>query len=601
MIFIGISEESSKNKIYNVFKLFYQENHSMYCLDENHILIFLLQIFLLLLFARGLGELFRKFGQPALIGELLTGVLLGPTLFGRLFPELFGMIFPPDAFQRNMLETVAWLGVLFMLLQTGFEIDFSVAWRQRGKALIIAFSGIIIPLIIAFISAYFLPDKYLMQPDRRVIFALFLATVMTISAMPIAARILHDLNLIKTDMGFLIISALAVNDVIGWVLFSIIFGVFTQSSVNIPSIFTIFLVTIGFAFLALTVGRRVSTRILDKLREFGMGEPATSLTFACLLGLLFGTITQKIGIHALFGFFIAGIVIGEAKNMSEETRQIISQMVYSVFVPIFFANIGLKMDFIANFNLPLILFVLVIGAAGRYLGAFVGVSLTDIPILNRNLISLAHIPGGMMEIVIGLIALQSGLISEELFEAVVFSAVFSTLIVAPIMKNVLLRRKTVRIIKYLQPDAVIYDLRAQTREDAIRELCETVSYTFPGPLKGKYVSGAAIKREEDFGTALGEGIAVPHVRLSGLKNPLLMMGYSKEGIEWNAPDGELVKYIFFVLSPEGTHDIHVQILSTIAKVMFKPSSRKSIEESISNEQLFLLLKELFSTIKAQKI
>lgn len=572
----------------------------MYYLDDTHILIFLLQVFILLLAARGLGELFRKWGQPALIGELIAGVILGPTLFGRFFPGLFGTIFPPDAFQRNMLETVAWLGVLFMLLQTGFEIDFSVAWRQRGKALIIAFAGIIIPLIIAFVPAYFMPDKYLMQPDRRIIFALFLATVMTISAMPIAARILHDLNLLKTDMGFLIISALAVNDIIGWVLFSIIFGAFIQSSVNIPSILTVLMITISFAFFALTVGRRISTKVLDKLRAFGMGEPATSLTFACLLGLLFGTITQKIGIHALFGFFIAGIVIGEAKNMSEETRQIISQMVYSIFVPLFFANIGLKMDFVANFNLFLILFVLVIGAFGRYLGAFVGVSLTNIPILNRNLIALAHVPGGMMEIVIGLIALQAGLISEELFEAIVFSAVFSTVIVAPIMKNVLSRRRAIRIIKYLSADAVIQHLRAQTREDAIYELCATMSGKLSEVLNEKCVAKAALKREEDFGTALGEGIAVPHVRLAGLKNPTLMMGYSRDGIDWNAPDGQAVKYIFFVLSPEGTHDIHVQILSTIAKAMLKVANRQAIDESVNSEHLFAILKDIFSTIKTKE-
>lgn len=374
-----------------------------------------------------------------------------------------------------------------------------------------------------------------------------------------------------------------------------------QSSVNIPSIFTIFFVTIAFAFFALTVGRKVSTKVLDKLRDFGMGEPATSLTFAVLLGLLFGTITQKIGIHALFGFFIAGIVIGEAKNMSEETRQIISQMVYSIFVPLFFANIGLKMDFVANFNLFLILFVLIIGAFGRYLGAFVGVSLTNIPILNRNLIALAHVPGGMMEIVIGLIALQSGLISEELFEAIVFSAVFSTLIVAPIMKNVLSRRRAVRIIKYIAPESVIQTMKAHTREDAIYELCDTVADKLPTVLKGKCVATAAIKREEDFGTALGEGIAVPHVRMAGLKNPLLMMGYSRKGIDWNAPDGLPVKYIYFMLTPEGAQDVHVQILSTIAKAMLKVANRQSIDESMSSEHLFATLKNIFSTIKPKKI
>ncbi len=572
----------------------------MYYLSDTHILLFLLQVFVLLLFARGLGELFRKWDQPALIGELLAGIILGPTIFGRLLPDIFAIIFPPDILQKNMLETVAWLGVLFMLLQTGFEIDFSIAWRQRGKALVIAFSGIIVPFLLASVCAYFLPDKYLMQTDRRIAFALFLATAMTISAMPIAARILHDLNLLKTDMGFLVISALAVNDIIGWVLFSIIIGAFMQSSVDFTSIFTIFIITVGFAVLALSIGRKISTMILDRLKKFGMGEPATSLTFACLLGFLFGAITQRIGIHALFGFFIAGIVIGEAKNMSEETRQIISQMVYSIFVPLFFANIGLKIDFVANFNLFLILFVLVIGSLGRYLGALVGVTLANIPLLNRNMISLAHVPGGMMEIVIALIALQSGLISEELFEAIVFSAICSTLIVAPIMRNVLSKRRAVRLIKYMSPDAIIQTMKAQTREEAIYEFCEAISNKLPASLKGNCIASAAIKREEDFGTALGEGIAVPHVRLAGLRNPLLMMGYSRDGIGWNAPDGLPVKYIFFMLTPEGAQDVHVQMLSTIAKVMLQPASKLSIDNSVDKEHLFSVLKELFSTAKPKK-
>ena len=106
----------------------------MHYLDETHILLFLVQLFIILLLARGFGELFRKGKQPPLTAELLTGVFLGPTILGRFAPELHAAIFPMDLIQQNMLETVAWIGVLGLLLQTGLEIDFSVAWRQRGNA-----------------------------------------------------------------------------------------------------------------------------------------------------------------------------------------------------------------------------------------------------------------------------------------------------------------------------------------------------------------------------------------------------------------------------------------------------------------------------------
>ena len=167
----------------------------MHYLNEEHIFTFLVEIFVLLGLAKGLGEVFRRFKQPTLTAELLVGILLGPTLLGRFFPEFQQLLFPQEPLQRTMLETVSWFGVLFLLLETGLEIDFSSAWRQRGEALKIALSDIIIPMILASTVFTFLPDSYLPNPDQRLPFVLFMATVMTISAMPIAARALHDLKL----------------------------------------------------------------------------------------------------------------------------------------------------------------------------------------------------------------------------------------------------------------------------------------------------------------------------------------------------------------------------------------------------------------------
>ena len=137
----------------------------MHYLDESHILLFLVQVFILMGCARGLGELFRRWKQPVLTAEILVGVFLGPTLLGRFLPELQAAIFPPEVVQQTMLDTVAWLGVLLLLMDTGLEIDFSIAWRQRGNALIIAVSDIIIPMVIAFGIVFMLPDRYLVNSD----------------------------------------------------------------------------------------------------------------------------------------------------------------------------------------------------------------------------------------------------------------------------------------------------------------------------------------------------------------------------------------------------------------------------------------------------
>ncbi len=565
----------------------------MHFLAEHHIFLFLVQLFVLLLCARGLGELFRRWKQPALTAELIVGIVLGPTLFGRFMPGMHAALFPPDVVQQNMLETVAWLGVLFLLLDTGLEIDFSIAWRQRGSALAIALSDIVVPMVVAFIPVMFLPDHFLAFADRRLIFGLFMATVMTISAMPVSARVLHDLNLLKTDLGFLTMSALAVNDIIGWVLFAIILGIFLQTSVAVGPILLIFLGTVGFAILVLTVGRPISAKIFDTMKARRFPEPASSLTVTLLLGLLFGSITQKLGVHALFGFFLAGIVAGEAKSLSEDTRRVINQMVYALFVPLFFANIGLKIDFAANFHLGLVALISFVGIGGRYLGAWLGVNLTHQPRVNRHLISIAHTPGGMMEIVVALLALEAGLITQPIFVAIVFSAVFSSVVMGPWMAQAVARRRKVSPVRFLDERAVIPRLPDKGRNEAIRLLAAQVAQV-TSPVAGHRIEQLALNREREFGTAIGYGVAIPHVRLEHLRNPVLAYGHSSEGLDWDAPDAAPVHHVFFLASAAGAEDIHVQILAQIARAMNRPECRIRLSDASGPRALFDALRDILA-------
>ena len=565
----------------------------MHYLDEKHIFLFLAQLFVLLLCARGLGELFRRWKQPALTAELLVGIVLGPTLLGRFMPGLHAALFPPDALQQSMLETVAWLGVLFLLLDTGLEIDFSIAWRQRGSALAIALTDIVVPMVVAFVPVLFLPDVFLADPSRRLLFGLFMATVMTISAMPVAARCLHDLNLLKTDLGFLTMSALAVNDIIGWVLFAIILGLFTQTSFALGSILLVFAGTLGFSILALTLGRPFSARIFDAMKAREFPEPASSLTVTLLLGLLFGAITQKLGVHALFGFFLAGIVAGEAKSLSEDTRRVISQMVYSLFVPLFFANIGLKIDFAANFHLGLVVLICVVGIAGRYLGAWFGVTLARVPRVNRNLISIAHTPGGMMEIVVALLALEAGLITQAIFVAIVFSAVFSSVVMGPWMTRALARRRAVSPAQFLDERALVVQLPDDGRAEALRLLAAKVAQ-LASPVAAHRIEQLALAREKEFGTGIGHGVAIPHVRLDHLRNPVLAYGHSPEGLDWDAPDAEPVHHVFFLASAAGAEDIHVQILAQIARAMARAPNRERLSGAPDAPALYAALQTVLA-------
>ncbi len=556
-------------------------------------MIFLVQIFLLLGLARILGELFRIWKQPAITAEILAGVLLGPTIFGRFFPNLQLKIFPPDIMQQGMLETIGWLGLLFFLMEAGLKMDFSSAWRHRGKALVIAITDIVVPMTIAFTCAYFLPEKYLVDPGQRVIFALFMATVMTISAMPITIRTLHDLNVAKTDIGFLIMSALSVNEIIGWMIFTLILGFIIHANVVISTTIIIFVLAVLFMVFCLTIGRRFADFVISKIRSYNLPEPGSSLTFICLLGLFCGAVFQKMGISALLGFFISGVVAGEARALPEKTRQVISQMVYAIFVPLFFARIGLEIDFFEHFDMFLVLFVILIGISGKFLGAWLGVTFTDLPRVNRLSVAIAHTPGGSMEIVIAIIAFKYNLISLSMLVAVVIGGVVSAIVLGPWLKYSLRRRKTISVLEFFSHRDIIPDLKALDRDNAIRELCLVASEQGSLPL-ADILGEVVLKREETMGTAIEEGVAIPHARLSSLVRPVVIFGRSKIGIDWDSPDGKPSQFIFLILTPQEDDDIQVQILRIIAKTMSDKKTREDIMAASGQQGVWHILQAAFT-------
>lgn len=561
----------------------------MHFLEEHHILLFLIQLLILMGCARGAGALLRRVNQPSLPGEILVGLILGPTVLGRFLPDLQQALFPVDAIQWAMLDTVAWLGVLFLLLDTGLEVDFSIAWRRRGSALMIALADIFIPILIVFAAFVWMPGRYFVDPGQRVLVALFIGTVLTISELPATARVLHDLRLLKSDMGYLILSALTANDLIGWVLFTMMLGIFTATAAGFGSIALVFAGTIGFAALALTLGRRFSTALFDHLKQRNVPEPATSLTITILLGLLFGCITQWMGIHALFGFFIAGIVVGEAKAVSEQTRGVISQLVHALFVPVFFASIGLKIDFIGGFDWLAVIVICAAGIGGRYIGAWLGVTWSAVPRMNRDLISIAHTPGGIMQIVIAVLALESGIITNPVFVSIILGAILSTMLMGPWMKRSFARRTAVKPGDFLCAGAILPDLQAADRPGVIREMSRTLAAA--GGIKNpEHLLATILARESDYGTAIGCGVAIPHARMENLKEPVIAFGRSAAGVDWDAPDGQPVHCIFLLATPLGVEDVHVQILAAIARSLSNPEYALPLQHAASAQQIETILR-----------
>jgi Kef-type K+ transport system membrane component KefB/mannitol/fructose-specific phosphotransferase system IIA component (Ntr-type) len=438
-----------------------------------------------------------------------------------------------------------------------------------------------------------LPAGYIGQAGGRLGFALFIAAIMTISAMSATAHVLQDLHMYKTDLGFLIMCALSVNDILGWLVFTLILGFFTQTELSGMRVLVILGATCGFTVFCLTLGRWLANRGISALKRLAMPEPGSSLTLIVLLGLICGAITAWIGIHALFGFFIAGIMAGEARDLSERTRQVIAQMVHAIFIPIFFASIGLKLDVVANFDWGLVAFMLAIGVAGRYAGAWCGVATTRQPRENRHLISIAHVPGGEMQIVVSLLALQNLLIRESVFVAVVCSAVVSSIIAGPWMTLALRRRKAVQVLEYCARERVM-EVTARTRDAALRELCACAADALPG-VAPEALCDAVQRREDEMGTGIGHGLAVPHARLRGVTRPVLVIGRARMGIEWNAPDGDPARVLFLLLTPAEDADVQLQALRIIATVFADANLRARVQEAADARDVWRIVQDALQT------
>jgi len=558
---------------------------------EHHLGVFLIQVLVLLGLARGLGEVFRRFGHPPLVGEILIGLLLGPTLLGRAWPEVQQLLFPPDEIQRAMLDTVSWFGVLFLLLETGLEIDVSAAWRQRGPSLRIGIIGVLVPLIIGVGFSLLLPDRYLADTALRVPFAFFLGTTIAISAMVIIARVLSDLDLVKSDLGLVTLCGYAVNDILAWVILSVVLGFATQAGIRVGSIVLVILMSVAFTAFCLTVGLRGVDKVLGFVSERLPGQPGVVLTLVSCLGLASGVVTHSIGLTALFGFFLAGVMAGESRALSERTRYVVTQMVHAVFVPLYFAGIGLQFDFLAQFDWFIVLFVTVLSIGAKFAGAWLGALGTVLSREDRLSIGIAFTPSGVTGIVVADIAMEHGILTQPVFVAIVVSALVSSLIVGPWLSWSVERRKAVNLLSFMSRRTVLSDLRGSTRWEIIDELCELTEGT-PGLPEVDRCASAVREREELVGTGLGHGVAVPHARLPELSRPVLAFGRSVEGVDWDARDGMPVHLVFLLFTPEEEHGLQLQIMAGLAHVMGEEDVRRRVRAATSDVELWKILSDV---------
>jgi len=535
----------------------------MAVLTPREIVVMFLGLGLLLGAARVLGEFAKSLRQPAVVGEIAAGVLLGPTFLGALAPGLSSFLFPPNGANSLVLHGLTTLSLVLFLLVAGIEVELSTVWRQGKAALGVGLSGILFPFSLGFLSAWTFPDLFgLGELADPVVFALFLGTALSISALPVIAKTLMDLNLYRSELGMIVVTSAVLNDLVGWTVFSMTIGM-----VTVPGGFGFSGIqgacfALGFAIVLVTAGRWLLDRLLPWLQARA-GGPGGVLGFTLAFALVCGACAEWFGVHALFGSFLLGVSLGDSVHLREHTRETIRQFVSFFFAPLFFATIGLQVNFVEHFDPFLTLVLLLIGSAGKIVGCRVGARWTKVPKREAWAISFALNGRGAMEIILGLVALQYGVISQRLFVSLVIVALLTSMASGPAIQAVLRQRVLPRFVQYMSRQAFCDRLQAVDRWQAIRELAEVAAAA--AGLAPEAVEAAVTARERILPTGLGNGVAVPHARMDGLARPLIALGLSPSGIDFDAPDGEAAHAVFLVLVPRQDDGAALLIFADITK------------------------------------
>lgn len=410
--------------------------------SHHDVLVLLVQMTILLLAARALGEVARRFKQPAVVGEILAGIILGPSIISSLFPALGHWIIPQTPVQGYLLETVSLIGAMFLLLITGLETDIALIRRHARTAIGVSLGGIATTFASGFLLGQFLPDSLLADSSARLVFSLFVATAMSISAIPVIAKVLMDMNLMRRDIGQTIIAAGMSDDTIGWILLSIVAGLAAGEAVTIGSVLQIVGSVLAFLILSFTLGRMLVKKLMDYVQDELISEDRL-LTLVIVLTLAWGAITQALNLEAVLGAFVMGILFGTMPRLPESVRHNLESISLAVFTPIFFGVAGLKVNLLQLTSPTLIgfaLLVIAVATLGKVVGTYIGARAIG---GRDHWTALAFGAGlnarGAMEIIIATIGLSLGILTQDMFSIIVLMAMTTSLMAPPLLRFILAR------------------------------------------------------------------------------------------------------------------------------------------------------------------
>ncbi len=389
-------------------------------LDEHQLLVFWTQLLVLVSVARLFGGLMRRINLPSVIGQLAAGIIVGPSIFGRIWPSGFEWFLPDEEISSGALLAVSWLGVALLLVTAGFETDLGlIRSLGRAAALVTGFS-LIVPLVGGLLVGVVLPESFVGAGADRGVFALFVAAALAVSALAVIAKILSELGLMRRDFGQITVAAGMANDVIGWVMLAIFASFAASGVVSVRVVLETVLGLVAFLVLAMTLGQRLVDKALRWVRRDG-ANIAGAMTVVVLTMLVYGVATQALGIEAVLGAFVAGVVLHRSRFGQPEVLHHIESLTTTLFAPVFFATAGIQVDLglLDAQALRWLAVVLAVAIGAKFAGAFVGARLAGQSRRAAVALGAGLNARGTLEIVIASVGLSVGVFSETAYTVIV--------------------------------------------------------------------------------------------------------------------------------------------------------------------------------------
>ncbi|HVI89251.1 MAG TPA: cation:proton antiporter [Dongiaceae bacterium] len=403
--------------------------------------VLILQVALLVLGGRLLGELMQRIGQPTVIGQLLAGIVLGPSVLGLLWPEAQHYLFPAKPEQKSMIDGIAQVGVLMLLLLAGMETDLKLVRRIGRAAFSVSVAGILLPFLSGFLLGEFMPEHLLPNPGQRLMVSLLLGTALSISSVKIVAMVVREMNFLRRNVGQIILASAVIDDTIGWIIIAVIFSLASHGTLDIAALAQSIIGTLAFLVVSLSIGRPVVFHLIRWTNDNFVSElPVISLILVIMAGM--ALITAAIGVHTVLGAFVAGILVGESPIMTRHIDQQLRGLITALFAPIFFGLAGLTADLTVLRQPDLLMLtagIVLIATFGKFAGAFVGGNLGGLKQRESLALACGMNARGSTEVIVATIGLSMGLLNQNLFTVIVAMAVITTMAMPPMLRWALAR------------------------------------------------------------------------------------------------------------------------------------------------------------------